>query len=99
MFVVLLHYIQPLSVVETYVQEHRDYLDRHYAAGHFVASGPQVPRIGGVILARGLSRQELDTVLAEDPFYRERIAQYQVIEFEPSKLAAGLKAALTPEKS
>ncbi len=98
MFVVLLHYVQPISVVEAHVQEHRAYLDRHYAAGHFVASGPQVPRTGGVILAQGLSRPELDAVLAEDPFHREQVAQYQVIEFEPKKVAAGLEAMLSTQE-
>lgn len=94
MFIVLLHYLQPLAVVESHLAEHRAYLDRHFAAGHFVASGPQVPRIGGVILARGLSRPELDDVLAEDPFYREKVAQYQVIEVDPNRFATGAQAAL-----
>ncbi|VVE88618.1 YciI family protein [Pandoraea bronchicola] len=94
MFVVLLHYVQPLDVVEAHIPEHREFLDRHYAAGHFVASGPQVPRTGGVILAGNLSRQALDAVLAEDPFLRERVAQYQVIEFHPTKFAPGAEAIL-----
>ncbi|KAB0573926.1 GTP cyclohydrolase [Ideonella dechloratans] len=94
MFIVLLHYLQPLAVVEKHLAEHRKYLDRHFSLGHFVTSGPQVPRIGGVILARGLSRPELDGVLAEDPFYREKVAQYQVIEFEPNRFAEGVQAAL-----
>ena len=89
MFIVLLHYIQPLTVIETHIAEHRDFLDRHYAAGHFIASGPQLPRTGGVILAKGLNREELDAVLAEDPFHREKAASYQVIEFSPNKFGAG----------
>jgi uncharacterized protein YciI len=77
MFILLLHYVQPLTAIEAHLEEHRRLLDRHYAAGHFLASGPQVPCTGGVILAKGLSREELDGVLAEDPFYRERLATYQ----------------------
>lgn len=94
MFVILLHYLQPLTVVELHLQAHREYLDRHYLAGHFVASGAQVPRVGGVILARVHSRRELDVILAEDPFYREGVAQYQVIEFQPTKFAPGVQAIL-----
>ena len=89
MFVVLLHYVQPLTVVKKYLEEHRKFLDTHYAAGHFLASGAQVPRIGGVILVKNLSREELDVVLNEDPFYREQLATYQVIEFSPTKYAVG----------
>lgn len=94
MFIVLLSYVQPLAVVEAHLHEHRAFLDRHYAAGHFVASGAQVPRTGGVILVRGLSRLQLDAVLAEDPFHREQLAQYQVIEFAPTKFAAGAEPVL-----
>lgn len=95
MFIVLLHYIQPLSAIEAHLEAHRRFLDRHYATGRFLASGPQNPRTGGVILAKGTSRKELDDVLAEDPFYREQIASYQVVEFEPTKFGAGVQPLLT----
>jgi uncharacterized protein YciI len=89
MFIVLLHYIQPLPVIEAHLAEHRSFLDRHYAAGHFIASGPQTPRTGGVILIKDLAREELDTILAEDPFHREKVASYQIIEFSPTKFGTG----------
>ncbi|WP_219115665.1 YciI family protein [Janthinobacterium sp. UMAB-56] len=95
MYIVLLHYVQPLAAIEAHLEEHRRFLDRHYAAGIFLASGPQMPRTGGVILVKGLSREELDGVLAEDPFYREQIASYQVIEFNPTKFGVGVEAILT----
>jgi len=96
MFVVVLHYVRPLSEIEAHLPEHRGFLDKHYAAGHFLASGAQEPRVGGVILARNLSREALDAVLAEDPFHRERLAEYQVIEFTPSKYAKGAEAFFAP---
>lgn len=85
MFVVMLHYLQPLAVIERHMPEHRAYLDRQYEAGYFIASGPQVPRIGGVILAARMAREALDAILADDPFYREGVAQYQVVEFQATK--------------
>lgn len=96
MFIVLLHYIQPLPAIDPHMQQHRDFLDRHYRAGHFVVSGPQMPRIGGVILARNVDRLQLDAVLAEDPFYRERLARYEIIEFNPSKFADGAEHLFAP---
>lgn len=92
MFVVMLHYLQPLPVIEQHIAEHRTYLERHYAAGHFIASGPQVPRIGGVIVAADMARDALDAILEEDPFYREGVAQYQVVEFTATKVAPALAA-------
>ena len=92
MFIVLVHYIQPLSAIEMQLAAHRNFLDQHYAAGHFIASGPQMPRTGGAILVRSMSREALDALLAEDPFQREKIADYHIIEFHPNKFAAGVEA-------
>ena len=44
MFIVLLTYKLPLAEVERHLAAHREYLDRQYAAGTFLCSGPQNPR-------------------------------------------------------
>jgi len=97
MFVIVLHYVQPMKFVNAHLEAHRAYLDQHYAAGHFIASGPKEPRTGGVILAHTMGRPQLDAMLAEDPFYEHQIAQYEVIEFHPNKFAAGAEAILQYE--
>lgn len=91
MFVVILTYLKPTSEIEVFLQEHRDFLDKHYAAGRFIASGAQNPRVGGIILANSMNRAELDIILSEDPFHREQIAEYKIIEFNPTKCAVGLE--------
>lgn len=96
MFVVLLKYIKPLSEVDRYVAEHREFLARHYAAGHFLLSGRQAPRVGGVILARAGSRAEIEAILREDPFQREQLAAYEVIEFLPTTTAPELDGLRVP---
>lgn len=90
MFVIVLTYTQPLEAVDRLVPEHVQWLDRHYATGHFLASGRRVPRTGGVILAHGLDRAALDAALADDPFNRHGVARYEVIEFAPGKTAEAL---------
>lgn len=50
MFIVILTYKKPLEDVDRFLQVHRDYLAEHYAAGDFITSGPQTPRVGGVIM-------------------------------------------------
>jgi uncharacterized protein YciI len=52
--------------------------------GSFLASGRKVPRTGGVILARGASREEIETIINLDPFYRHHVAEYEIIEFSPT---------------
>jgi uncharacterized protein YciI len=84
MFVVLLNYIKPLPEVERFVGEHREFLERYYASGNFLLSGRKEPRTGGVILALGGTRSEVESIVRNDPFHREKIADYQIIEFLPS---------------
>lgn len=90
MFIVSITYTRELSAVDKLIDEHVRYLDEQYAAGHFLASGRKVPRTGGVILAQVASRSALDLILQQDPFYQADMADYDVTEFVPSKVAEGL---------
>lgn len=94
MFVLLLTYIKPLAEVEKHLAAHREYLDRHYAAGTFLCSGPQNPRAGGVILCRAADRAAVDALVREDPFRLHGVAEYTTIEFTPTKQAAGFETFL-----
>ncbi|MFL9913706.1 YciI family protein [Paraburkholderia sp. RL17-337-BIB-A] len=94
MFIVILRYVKPWEAIEPHLEEHWAFLDRQYVAGHFIASGPQVPREGGVMLVKSsLSLDELERLLAEDSFRREQVATYQIIEFNPSRFGAGVESA------
>ena len=53
MFIAILTYKKPLEEVDRFLQAHRDYLTEHYTAGDFITSGPQTPRVGGVIMMIG----------------------------------------------
>ena len=92
MFVVLLTYQKPLAEIDRLMKEHVRFLQEQYDAGLFVASGRQVPRTGGVILASGADRSSLEAVMRRDPFVREGAARFEVIEFTPSQTRAGFKA-------
>lgn len=84
MFIAILTYRKPLEEVDRFLQAHRDYLAEHYAAGDFIASGPQNPRIGGVIMMKADSRAAVDTIISQDPFNINGIADYQIVEFNPT---------------
>jgi uncharacterized protein YciI len=98
MFIVLLTYTAPLAEVERHLQPHVAWLNTCYGDGIFLASGPQQPRVGGAILAHGLSRAELDCRLAEDPFAQAGVANYQVVEVEVRLADTRLAFLLPPEK-
>lgn len=91
MFVVSLTYKKPIAEVEPHLAAHICYLDECYAKGIFIASGRKVPRTGGVILAKAESRVALEAILQQDPFYLEDVAEFEVIEFIPTKTAPGLE--------
>ncbi|WP_394939662.1 YciI family protein [Psychromicrobium sp. YIM B11713] len=90
MFIVSLSYLVELEQVDRFIPAHLEWLEQNYTDGVFLASGRKVPRTGGVILASGLNRAELDARLAEDPFSVQGIAEYAVIEFEPNKVREGV---------
>lgn len=85
MFIVNLSYIKPISEVENHLKEHVNYLDEYYKSNKFIFSGRKIPRTGGVILVNVSSKEELDLILKEDPFYQNQIADYEVIEVEITK--------------
>lgn len=84
MFIAILTYKKPLCEVDRFLQAHREYLAKHYAAGDFIMSGPQNPRVGGVIMIKAESRIAVDAIIAQDPFNINGIANYQIVEFTPT---------------
>jgi uncharacterized protein YciI len=91
-FVLLLTYTKPLAEVDALMRRHMAWLDAQYDAGRFVVSGRQIPRSGGVILARGDDREEIETLAASDPFVSGGVATCEIIQFRASQIAAGFEA-------
>ncbi len=84
MFLVLLTYERPLAEIDRRMRAHVAFLEEGYRAGVFLASGRQVPRSGGVILAVAPSREDLATRMEHDPFVSEGLARFEIIEFRTS---------------
>jgi uncharacterized protein YciI len=86
-FVIESTYLAPLERIDTHLEAHRAHLQTGFDAGMLLASGPQSPRTGGVILARAADRAKIDDFLGRDPFVRHGLTRYRVLEFEPVKHA------------
>ena len=84
MFIVELTYIKPLAEIDRLMREHVAFLEQCYRAGVFIASGRQVPRDGGIILAVGPSRDDLEEIMRHDPFIRDELASCRIVEFRTS---------------
>ncbi len=94
MFVIELTYKVPLDKIDAYINEHVSFLDKYYASGNFIASGRKVPRSGGVILAAGDSKEQLQKIISEDPFYKNQLADYSITEFVVSKKTNQIESPL-----
>lgn len=82
LYLLLLTYTRPLEEVNAHLEEHRAYLRRAYAAGHFLVSGPRVPPGGGVILARAASAEDALALTRDDPFNQLGLATYEIVAFD-----------------
>ena len=94
MFVLVLTYIKPLPEVDALMRKHMAWLNEQYAAGRFIVSGRQIPRTGGVILARGDDREAIEAIATGDPFVSGGVATCEVIQFRASQIADGFDALL-----
>lgn len=95
MHIVTLTYVGGLAEIDAALSDHVAWLDENYADGAFLASGRQEPRVGGVILADGITRQDLDERLSLDPLNKERLAEYTIVTFNPSRTAPGLECLIS----
>jgi uncharacterized protein YciI len=97
MFVIELIYKADLAAIDAQMRAHMAFLKKHYAAGTFVVSGRKIPRDGGIIIAVGKSRAEIETIVKEDPFCKLGLAEFRIIEFRASLSADRIDALLAKE--
>ena len=95
MFVIELIYKAELTEIDANMRAHMAYLKKYYAAGQFLLSGRKVPRDGGIILALGESREQVEAIVKEDPFVARGLADFRLIEFNQSQRADSIDAMLT----
>ena len=91
-FVIESTYLVPLERLDTLLAAHRAHLATAFERGLLLASGPQEPRTGGMILARAKDRAEIEALLAADPFQQAGFSRYRVTEFHPVKQSATFAA-------
>ena len=93
-FILLLTYTKPLPEVDALISDHMAWLNEHYETGRFLVSGRRIPRTGGVIIARGVDRDEIEDLATSDPFVSRGVATVEVIGFQALRAAPGFDALL-----
>jgi uncharacterized protein YciI len=87
MFVIELIYKASLADIDANMAAHVRFLKKHYADGTFLVSGRKIPRDGGVILAVGKDREQIEAIVREDPFCARGLADFRIIQFRASQRA------------
>jgi len=90
MFIIELTYTATLAEIDRNMSAHVKFLKKYYDAGNFLVSGRKIPRDGGIILAITENRQQIETIMREDPFYERGLADFRIIEFRASQRAGDM---------
>jgi len=91
MFVIELTYKAPLAEIDASMAAHVNFLKKYYAAGNFIVSGRKIPRDGGIIVAVATSREQIEAIIREDPFYDRGLADFRIIQFRASQRARDIQ--------
>jgi uncharacterized protein YciI len=90
-FLIEITYKVPNEKLDEFVALHRGFLQTGYDSGLLLYSGPQEPRVGGIVLARAESKQAIIEFFANDPYQKNGIADYRFVEFKPVKFQGFLQ--------
>jgi uncharacterized protein YciI len=96
MFIIELIYKANLARIDAHMSAHVKFLKKYYAAGNFLVSGRKIPRDGGIIVASGASREQIEAIMNEDPFCKHALADVRVIEFRASQRARDWPLRIEP---
>jgi uncharacterized protein YciI len=94
MFLIELTYKAPLAEIDASMAAHVKFLKKYYAAGNFLVSGRKIPRDGGIILAVGENRNQIDAIIRDDPFVSRGLAEFRIIEFRASQRADDIQTRI-----
>ena len=93
MFIVLLRFSNAESRTRELMAGHNEWIERGFEEGVFLLVGSLQPRLGGAILVRNASRDDLEARIREDPFVIHAVVKAEVLEVSPSRTAPQLVRA------
>ena len=100
MFVLISRFQKLLDEINPFLAPHSAWVHQHYESGRFLVSGRREPPIGGIIVARASSEQELREILTADPLQQMKLVEYDIFAFDatdfPKRSSAFDSFASTP---
>jgi uncharacterized protein YciI len=86
LFIVSLKYKVPLAKIEEFFPAHIAYAERFHAEGKYIISGRREPRVGGILVAANCTLDEIKEIVANDPYNINGIADFEIIDFIPTRI-------------
>ena len=88
MYIILLRFTENRAALARHLDAHKAWLAAGFDEGAFLAAGSIGPNVGGCVLARGASREQVLERVNRDPFVKEAIVSAEVLEYEPTRTSA-----------
>lgn len=94
LFLILLQYIKPHFAVDQYFGRHKVFLDQYVNKGNFICCGRKKMKTGEFILCKAENRKEVQRIVAEDPFDKNQLAVFEIVEYDVTALSDDFKSLL-----
>jgi uncharacterized protein YciI len=75
MYILFINFTKSLQDIQPVFPAHLEFIDAHIKTGKFILSGGLTGKPAGMALANVNNGDELQALLAEDPFVREQVAE------------------------
>ena len=84
LYVAISEYLVPREEVMTHLDEHRAWVKAAYDDGVMLASGPQDPGPGGVLIYLARDVEDAERFITSDPLEVRGVVKYRVTGFQPT---------------
>lgn len=91
MFIAKLTYKTDLDTILSNRPAHVEFLDKYYKQQKFIMSGRQNNNKGGIIVVNSNNEEEVWNIVKQDPFYTNKLADYEIIGFTATNYTKELK--------
>jgi len=94
MFIVLLRLSQNRAMSGAFLDSHKAWIQRGTEDGVFLLVGNLEPKLGGAILAHGVSLAELQSRVEADPFVEHGVVSAEILQVTAAKADERLRFLL-----
>ncbi|MBP3125817.1 YciI family protein [Thalassospira sp. ER-Se-21-Dark] len=85
MFAIFLKFAENRPKAQEFMDAHKAWIKQGFDDGVFLMVGSLQPNMGGAVLAHGVSFDEIETRVNEDPFVVEGIVSAEILEISPAR--------------